>query len=61
MEKKQSSKVFWIILAVIAAIIIAISIFDMTGPTEVKYSSFKNLLTNSNNQQIKESILKDIQ
>ena len=44
MEKKQSSKVFWIILAIIGAIIIAISIFDLTGPTEIKYSSFEKLV-----------------
>ena len=59
MEKKQNSKVFWIIIAVIAAIILAISIFDLTGPTEVKYSSFKNLLTSSGNSQEQDAILRD--
>ena len=61
MEKKQNSKIFWIIIAIIAAIILSISIFDMTGPTEVNYSSFKNLLIACDNNDVatQQTVLKD--
>ena len=62
MEKRKSSKkTLFIIIAIIGAIILAISLFKLGGPKEVDYSDFKAVLVSieQNNTALSETILEN--